>query len=114
MRKALKNALLSALAVVALAAAGLGYNHYREGQPYLVGHCFVAKGEPLMLAVAETQVLKDRDGKDAEVYLTVVVIGPMQIPGPILKIRDANRELGKAVKEGKLMELNCETGEEIK
>lgn len=113
-----KKLALSALALLALVAGGAAYQHHKEGQPYLKGHCFADANKPAMLAVVDSKKLKDQAGNDVEAYLTMLVLvspmGEITLNGPALEVREANRELRKAVKEGKLKELDCETGEEIK
>jgi len=117
-KKLAKKLGLAALALALAAGASLGYKHHREGQPYLVGRCFVDKQNPAMLAVVESQKLPTREGKEVLAYLTVIVLdspmGQISLDGPALEVREANKGLREAVQAGKLKELNCETGEEIK
>lgn len=113
-----KKLALALLAVLALAGGSAAYKHHQEGQPLLKGHCFADPNRPAMLAVVDNQKLPDQNGKEVDAYLTVIVLispmGQITLDGPALEVRQANKELRKAVKEGKLKELNCETGEEIK
>ena len=110
-----KKALLSLAAVAALAVGGLKVKQHmdyiHEGTPYLKGKCFLME-DSTGLAIADVVKLQDESGKEVEVYVGVIVVGPFQIPQP-LDIRKTNKGLPEMVKAGQAQEVNCETGEPV-
>lgn len=104
-----KKIVLSLLTVAALVAGAAGLKYHQEGLPILKNRCFIDLQSQVVLVVLDVIKLPDENGKEVEVYEAGFIAGFRQVP-MLLDIRKANKMIPKALEEGKLEEVNCETG----
>lgn len=107
-----KKIALSLLIAVGVAVSGHAYKNYREGLPFLKNHCYVSPEDGTALLIGDAVKVIDKNGKEIQVYVGTVVLGPFSIKAP-LDIRKTNKMIPAMVKAGKLEEVNCETGQPL-
>lgn len=103
------------LAIMVGAVAALGVLKYQDMQldkPTLIGHCFLSDDQSTALIFDQVVPAEDENGKTVDTYGVIVMVGPLQIPR-LFDIRKANEGIKKQLKEGNMIEVNCETGQPL-